>query len=273
MKVLSFICLTLLFQISLMKKSNSQGLIQFTGLGTNKGCYTQLEKYTFTIDADSIYIEEGSTFTLDLAEPDYVQSLCKIYNDHIECSIDISNYPLEAATIKLPEDISAIVPYEYEGWENVNKVVESYENCMTSSYLGTFTPNEKYSCVARQLRELTVEGVFEKFLQSEIKSEYALQTLYVQDELHKYYTNQYADSTLKIKDKIDNTRYNAEIVFKLQAQYEARFFPTIASNLENEDVYIKNSKQYKVTEDECPVQYGNMLNLKIILFALLFFLL
>ena len=275
MKIFSLVYLTLLVHISLMKKSNDKGLIVFTRLGTDKGCYTQLEKYKFTIEADSIYIEDGTTFTLYLAEPNYAQSLCKIYNDYIECSIDISNYPLEGAAIKLPEDISTMLPYEYQGWEKVNKVVETYENCMTSSYLGTFTPNEKYSCFTKQFKELTVNGVFEKFLQSEIKSEYKLQTLYLQDELHKYYTNQYANSTLKIKDKIDNTRYNAEIIFILEAQYEARFFPTIASNLQNEDVYIKNSRQYNVTGDQCPVkkEYGKMLNLKISLFALLFFLL
>ena len=275
MRILSWLYLTLLLHTSLMKISDNEGFIKFIEVGTRKDCSTQLERYTFEIIADSIYIEDGTTITLDLAKPDYAQALCKIHEDNIECSIDISSYPLDFSDIELPEDILAMVPYEYEGWEELRKTVSAAEYCMSSSYIGTFTPNDKYSCHGGNFRELTVKGVFETNLQSNIKEKYELQALYIEDEFHKYYTNQYADVTLKINDKIDSTQWNAEIVYKLSAKYEVRFFPTIASNLDNEDFYIISSNKYNVTEEACKdsTLYGTRLNIKKSLFMLISFLL
>ena len=275
MRILSWLYLTLLFHILLMKKSDSEGFIKFTAVDTEeKDCSTPLERYTFKIIAQSIYIEEGTTITLDLAKPDYAQASCKIYEDDIKCSIDISKYPLDFADIELPEDIFGMVPYEYEGWEEMLKTVSLYEHCMPSSYIGTFTPNDTYSCRGGNYRELIVKGVFETNLHSEINEKYELQALYIEDEFHRYYSNQYADLTLKINDKIDNTQWNAEIIYKLEAKYEARFFPTIASNIDNEDFYIKSSNNYNLNETcKNSSPYGVRLNIKKSLFMLIFFLL
>jgi len=61
----------------------------------------------------------------------------------------------------------------------------------------------------------------------------------------------------------------------LEAKYEARFFPTIASNIDNEDFYIKSFKKYNLTEETCKnsSQYGARINIKTILFMLISFLL
>ena len=275
MRILSWLYLTLLFHILLMKKSDSEGFIKFTAVDTEeKDCSTPLERYTFKIIAQSIYIEEGTTITLDLAKPDYAQASCKIYEDDIKCSIDISKYPLDFADIELPEDIFGMVPYEYEGWEEMLKTVSLYEHCMPSSYIGTFTPNDTYSCRGGNYRELIVKGVFETNLHSEINEKYELQALYIEDEFHRYYSNQYANLTLKINDKIDNIQWNAEIIYKLEAKYEARFFPTIASNIDNEDFYIKSSNNYNLNETcKNSSPYGVRLNIKKSLFMLIFFLL
>ena len=275
MRILSWLYLTLLFHILLMKKSDSEGFIKFTAVDTEeKDCSTPLERYTFKIIAQSIYIEEGTTITLDLAKPDYAQASCKIYEDDIKCSIDISKYPLDFADIELPEDIFGMVPYEYEGWEEMLKTVSLYEHCMPSSYIGTFTPNDTYSCRGGNYRELIVKGVFETNLHSKINEKYELQALYIEDEFHRYYSNQYANLTLKINDKIDNIQWNAEIIYKLEAKYEARFFPTIASNIDNEDFYIKSSNNYNLNETcKNSSPYGVRLNIKKSLFMLIFFLL
>ena len=156
-----------------------------------------------------------------------------------------------------------MVPYEYEGWEEMLKTVSLYENCMPSSYIGTFTPNDTYSCRGGNYRELIVKGVFETNLHSKINEKYELQALYIEDEFHRYYSNQYANLTLKINDKIDNTQWNAEIIYKLEAKYEARFFPTIASNIDNEDFYIKSSNNYNLNETCKNISpYGVRLNIK-----------
>ena len=274
MRILSWLYLTLQFHTLLMKKSDSEGFIKFISVDREKDCSTPLERYTFKIIAQSIYIEEGTTITLDLAKPDYAQASCKIYEDDIKCSIDISKYPLDFADIELPEDIFGMVPYEYEGWEEMLKTVSLYEHCMPSSYIGTFTPNDTYSCRGGNYRELIVKGVFETNLHSEINEKYELQALYIEDEFHRYYRDQYANLTLKINDKIDNIQWNAEIIYKLEAKYEARFFPTIASNIDNEDFYIKSSNNYNLNETcKNSSPYGVRLNIKKSLFMLIFFLL
>ena len=177
MRILSLLYLTLLFHILLMKKSDSEGFIKFISVDREKDCSTPLERYTFRIIASSINIEEGTSITLDLAKPDYARANCKIYEDDIKCAIDISSYPLDFTDIELPKDILGMVPYEYEGWDELLKTVSKYEYCMPSSYIGTFTPNDNYSCHGGNYRELTVIGVFETNLHSDIKKKYELQSL------------------------------------------------------------------------------------------------
>ena len=274
MRILSWLYLTLQFHTLLMKKSDSEGFIKFISVDREKDCSTPLERYTFRIIASSINIEEGTSITLDMAKPDYARANCKIYEDDIKCAIDISSYPLDFTDIELPKDILGMVPYEYEGWDELLKTVSKYEYCMPSSYIGTFTPNDNYSCHGGNYRELIVKGVFETNLHPEINEKYELLALYIEDEFHRYYSNQYANLTLKINDKIDNTQWNAEIIFKLEAKYEARFFPTIASNIDNEDFYIKSSNNYNLNETcKNSSPYGVRLNIKKSLFMLIFFLL
>lgn len=99
--------------------------------------------------------------------------------------------------------------------------------------------------------KLAVSGFFEFYLETKEKKVYKLTQSYLQDDI--FYGT--ADSTLTIKDKFNNTHWNAEIVFQLDTlidfDWEVRLFPTIATNLDDEDFYFVNDQAYKINKEVC----------------------
>ena len=70
-------------------------------MGTLKKCDTINERFIFNILVGTLDIEKGTTFNLYLKTPNYTYAVCKINEDDIECSIDITNFPLEYLKLEL----------------------------------------------------------------------------------------------------------------------------------------------------------------------------
>ena len=253
-----------------MKKEKKEGYINFVSLGDRRDCTE--DSFIFNILAGSMEIEEGSGFTLELVSPNYASAYCQIEEDEIICSININIYPLDDLDIKLPDDISLMLPYEYDGWEKVLRVVRLQQYCMPK-YIAQFIPSDNKTCNKSQFRELTIPGILNMDIPTDLKSKYDLYCAYIKDEFHQSDHKGYDNCTLIIKNKINYTSANAEIIYKLEANYNARFYPIIASNINKEDFYINTFKKYNLTE-VCnkTKSNGKMLFLNKYLFILLLFL-
>ena len=128
MKLLFILFLSLFFQLIAKKETNSEEYIIFQNLGSIKECDTYNERFIFNILADHS-IKEGKTFNLHLKTPNYTSAVCEIKVEDILCAIDVTNYLLEYLTLELESDIHYI-PFEYEGWEKVNKVIYKDAYCL-----------------------------------------------------------------------------------------------------------------------------------------------
>ena len=185
------------------------------------------------------------------------------------CKIKTDQFPLDYLDITLPD--TPYIPYKYDGWENVKKFVRQQEYCMSNSYIGTFYPSNKFSCNYNNMK-LAVSGFFEFYSETKEKKVYKLTQSYLQDD--KFYGT--ADSTLTIKDKYNNTHWNAEIVFQLDTlidfDWEVRLFPTIATNLDDEDFYFVIDQAYKINKDVCNYTDDNNNGVKLLLTRILFIL-
>ena len=81
------------------------------------------------------------------------------------------------------------------------------------------------------------------------KTKYELYCSYIKDEFHQVNYRKYDNCTctLIIKNKINYTSVNVEIIYKLESNYEVRFYIIIASNVNNEDFYINSFEKYNLT--------------------------
>ncbi len=241
---MKILLLLITLTLALMKEEKKPGYIKFVSLGTTRVCTDYAFK--FNIIAGSIEIEEGTGFTLKLEKPNYASASCEIEEDEIICSINIEIYPLDNFDITLPSDISSMLDYDYEGWENVQREVRKEQYCMPK-YIGKIKPNNKTTCKNdTNFKELNVQGILTMDIPKDLKSKYNLNCSYLKDE--SVYKKEFEDCTLNITNKINSTYANVEMIYKLKANYKVKFYPTIATNIENEDFYIKSFDEYNLTK-------------------------
>ena len=205
------------YNLGIKERRKKKGYINFESLGLRKECTE--DSFIFKIIAVSMEIEEGSGFTLELESPNYAIAYCEIKKDEIICSININIYPLDNFDIKLPDDISLMLDYDYDGWEKVLHVVRLQQYCRPK-YIAQFIPSDNRTCNKSEFRELTIPGILNMDIPTDLKSKYDLYCAYIKDEFHQSDHKGYDNCTLIIKNKINYTFSNEEIIYKLEANYD-----------------------------------------------------
>ena len=222
--------------------------------------------------------EGVDSFNIILKEPSYATATCVIEGDEVDfyasCKINGETYPLELTKVELPKELSGI-DFEYSGWENISSypVLDDAATCNYDEFhLSNFYLEPKdqvvYSDISKEEHEFKIPGLFipAMSMDSTLPS-YKINVNYRYDNSKIGLAE---DCILSITDKVNITHSKSELKCKTKGEKTVQFFPTIASNIENEiKVYIHISKIFSL-DDYSSFLCHKVLLLSVFLFFVLF---
>lgn len=243
----------LIIILFLIQFTNSSKYIKFLSRGTTNGCDNS-GNYVFDI---LIKEYEGvSSFSLILKEPSYATATCLIKGDtvdyYVKCTINGETYPLELTKVELPKTLSG-VDFEYSGWENIasSPVLDTAASCIKDDYsLSRFSLDSKEKVVktdsSNNEYEFKIPGIFEAAMSIDsLLPTYKVNVNYRFDDSTVLGFAQ--DCSLSINNKINSTHSKSELKCKVKGKKTVQFFPTIATNIENEiRVFMQFSGKYNL---------------------------
>lgn len=248
MRTIFLIILVFLIQIT-----NSSKHITFLSRGTTYGCDNS-GNYVFDI---LIKEYEGvNSFMIILEEPSYASATCLIKGDkvdyYIKCTINGEIYPLELTKVELPNSLLG-VDFEYSGWENIasHPVLDTAASCIIDEFsLSHFNLEPKGKVIktafSKNEYEFKIPGIFKAAMSIDTTlPTYKINVNYIYDNSLVLGTAH--DCILSINDKINITHSKSQLTCKIEGKNAVLFFPTIATNDENEvRVYMHISEKYKL---------------------------
>ena len=176
--------------------------------------------------------------------------------------------------MELPKEFSR-VDFEYSGWENISShpVLDSAATCIYDEFhLSNFYLEPKdqveHTAISKKEHEFKIPGLFMSAMSMETTlPSYKINVNYRYD--NSKIIGFAEDCILSIKDKVNITHSKSELKCKTKGEKTVQFFPTIASNIENEiKVYLHISEIFSLDDSSFLCHKATLLS--VFLFFVLF---
>lgn len=270
MRTISLIILVFLVQFAYSSK-----YIKFLMRGTTNKCD---DSGNYIFDLLIKEYEGVESFNIILKEPSYATATCVIEGDEVDfyvsCKINGETYPLKLTKVELPKELSG-VDFEYSGWENISShpVLDSAATCIYDEFhLSNFYLEPKdqveHTAISKKEHEFKIPGLFMSAMSMETTlPSYKINVNYRYD--NSKIIGFAEDCILSIKDKVNITHSKSELKCKTKGEKTVQFFPTIASNIENEiKVYLHISEIFSLDDSSFLCHKASLLS--VFLFFVLF---